>query len=235
MTPTHTMPIGAVAAPRGTPRWMRGAIVGAAVITVGAAALVLLNRPPATAALVQPVQVTRSAGVQESPYITSDGKGVAYRILGPGDTASRVELRRGSDGSAVALAEAGAPRGWSPDGDKSPDRDPARAGDRPRARRDQHRCWSLVLSTGPGHRTGSAWSMSAATRSCSAPTMARPRCSRGRSTRIRWPGRRTAGGSSMSRTIPGIWTAGTSQSPRSGWCRRPAAPRSSSPPAMRWT
>jgi Tol biopolymer transport system component len=88
------------------------------VIGVGAVALILLNRPPATAALVQPLQLTRSAGAQESPYITSDGKGVAYRILGPGDTANRVELRRGSDGSAVPLAEAGAPRGWSPDGDK---------------------------------------------------------------------------------------------------------------------
>jgi serine/threonine-protein kinase len=115
MTPAHTMPISAVAAPRGMPRWVRGAIAGA---VVGAAALVLLNRPPATAALVQPQQLTRSAGVQEAPYITSDGKGVAYRILGPGDTATRVELRRGSDGSAVPLAEAGAPRGWSPDGDK---------------------------------------------------------------------------------------------------------------------
>jgi len=118
MTPTHTMPIGAVAAPRGMPRWMRGAIAGAVVIVVGAAALVLLNRPPATAALVQPLQLTRSAGVQESPYITGDGKGVAYRILGPGDTTNHVELRRGSDGSAVPLAEAGSPRGWSPDGDK---------------------------------------------------------------------------------------------------------------------
>jgi serine/threonine-protein kinase len=118
MTPTHTMPIGAVAAPRGVPRWMRGAIAGAGVIVVGAAALVLLNRPPATAAVVQPLQLTRSAGVQESPYITGDGKGVAYRILSPGDGANRVELRRGSDGSAVALAEAGSPRGWSPDGDK---------------------------------------------------------------------------------------------------------------------
>ncbi len=118
MTPTHTMPIGAITAPRGMPRWARGAVAGAVVITVGGLALVLVNRPPATAALVQPQQLTRSAGVQESPFITSDGKGVAYRILGPGDTATRVELRRGSDGSAVPLAEAGSPRGWSPDGDK---------------------------------------------------------------------------------------------------------------------
>ena len=118
MTPTHTMPISAVAAPRGRPRWVRGAIAGAAVLGVGATALVLLNRAPATAALVQPLQLTRSAGLQEAPVITSDGKGVAYRIRGPGDTATRVELRRGSDGSAVQLAEAGAPRGWSPDGDK---------------------------------------------------------------------------------------------------------------------
>jgi Tol biopolymer transport system component len=118
MTPTHTQPIGAMAGPHGMPRWMRGAIAGTVVVTIGAAALVLLNRPPATAALVQPLQLTRSAGVQESPYITSDGKGVAYRILSPGDSANRVELRRGSEGSAVPLANAGAPRGWSPDGDK---------------------------------------------------------------------------------------------------------------------
>ena len=118
MTPTHTMPISAVAAPRTMPRWVHGAIAGATVILVGAAALVILNRPPATAALVQPLQLTRSAGIQESPYITGDGKGVAYRILGPGDTANHVELRRGSDGSAVPLAEAGDPRGWSPDGDR---------------------------------------------------------------------------------------------------------------------
>ncbi len=118
MTPAHTMPVSALSAPRGVPRWARGAVAGAVVLAVGAVAFVLLNRPPATAALVQPLQLTRSAGVQESPFITSDGKGVAYRILGPGDTANRVELRRGSDGSAVPLAEAAGPRGWSPDGDK---------------------------------------------------------------------------------------------------------------------
>ncbi len=118
MTPTHTVPIGAVTAPHGTPGWVRGALVGAVVLAGGAAAFALLNRAPATAALVQPQQLTRSAGIQESPFITSDGKGVAYRIRGPGDTARRVELRRGTDGSAVVLAEVGAPLGWSPDGDR---------------------------------------------------------------------------------------------------------------------
>jgi len=118
MTPTHTVPIDAMAGPRGMPRWMRGAIAGTVVIAVGAAALMLLNRPPATATLVQPLQLTRSAGVQESPYITGDGKSVAYRAFGPGDTANRVALRRGTDGSAVPLAEDGVPRGWSPDGDR---------------------------------------------------------------------------------------------------------------------
>ncbi|MDZ4865383.1 MAG: protein kinase [Gemmatimonadota bacterium] len=118
MTPTHTMPIGAVGAPRAVPRWVRGVIAGVVVILLGAAAFALWNRPPATAALLQPVQLTRSAGVQESPFITSDGKGVAYRILGPGDTASRVEWRRGSDGSAVTVAPIGRPRGWSSDGDR---------------------------------------------------------------------------------------------------------------------
>jgi Tol biopolymer transport system component len=118
MTPTHTMPVGAVAAPRTRPRWVRGATAAAIVILVGAAALALLNRPPATAALLQPLQLTRSAGVQELPRITSDGKGVAYLIRGSGDTAVRVELRRGSDGSAVVLAERAWPRGWSPDDDR---------------------------------------------------------------------------------------------------------------------
>ncbi len=118
MTPAHTLPISAVTAPRGTPRWLRGAIVGTVLGAGGIAAFVLLDRPPATAALAQPQQLTRSAGVQESPVITSDGKGVAYRILGPGDTARRVELRRGADGSAVPLAAVGAPVGWSSDGDR---------------------------------------------------------------------------------------------------------------------
>ncbi len=118
MTPTHTMPTSAVAAPREMPRWVRGAVGGVVVLAAGAAAVVIFNRPPATAALEQPLQLTRSAGVQESPYITADGKGVAYRILAPEDTASRVELRRGSDGSAVTLASAGKPLGWSPDGDR---------------------------------------------------------------------------------------------------------------------
>jgi serine/threonine-protein kinase len=118
MTPTHTMPISAVTAPHGLPRWMRGAIAGTGMLAVGAAVVFLLNRPPATAALVQPLQLTRSAGVQERPFITSDGKGVAYRALGPGDTAVRVELRRGTDGSAIVLAEGAWPRGWSPDGDR---------------------------------------------------------------------------------------------------------------------
>jgi len=118
MTPTQTMPVGAMSEPRGRPRWLRAAIVGTAVVATGVAPLLLLRRPPATAALVQPLQLTRSAGVQESPYITSDGKGVAYRILSPGDTANRVELRRGSEGSAVPLAPTGTPRGWTPDGDR---------------------------------------------------------------------------------------------------------------------
>ncbi len=118
MTPAHTMPISAVAGARSTPRWVRGAIVGAVVLVVGAVAFVVLNRPPANATLVQPQQLTRSAGVQELPVITGDGKGVAYRTFGPGDTAPRIELRRGSDGSAVGLAELAGPRGWSPDGDR---------------------------------------------------------------------------------------------------------------------
>ena len=117
MTPTTTRPIAAVTAPTRS-KWLRVALIGSAVVSVAAAAFLLLNRAPATAALQQTVQLTRSAGVQELPHITSDGKGVAYRILSPGDTTFHVELRRGSDGSAVAVAQNAAPRAWSPDGDK---------------------------------------------------------------------------------------------------------------------
>ncbi len=119
MTPAHTVPVAAVTPTRSTsPRWIKGALAAVVVLAVGGGAFVLLRRPPATAALMQPVQLTRSAGIQESPFITADGKGVAYRILSPGDSANRVELRRGTDGSAVPLATAAAPVGWSPDGDK---------------------------------------------------------------------------------------------------------------------
>ena len=37
MTPTHTLPIVAMAGPRGMPRWMRGAIVGTVVSAVNQA------------------------------------------------------------------------------------------------------------------------------------------------------------------------------------------------------
>ena len=100
---------------------------GRRVMGVGAAALVLvsaiaayalINRTPDTAALQQATQLTRSAGVQEMPRISNDGKAVAYRVLGLGDSAPHVEWRRGSDGSAVSLQSSGAPMSWSPDGDR---------------------------------------------------------------------------------------------------------------------
>ncbi|MGH7594150.1 MAG: protein kinase domain-containing protein, partial [Gemmatimonadales bacterium] len=119
MTPTETQPITAVpaaASPRS--RVWSHVLIGTGVLVVAAGAWMLFNRPPDTAALQQAVQLTRSAGIQEAPIITSDGKAVAYRILGPGDTAGRVELRRGADGSAVSIAAAGMPRSWSPDGDR---------------------------------------------------------------------------------------------------------------------
>ncbi|MEP6573891.1 MAG: protein kinase [Gemmatimonadota bacterium] len=114
MTPTHTAPVRAVAAPR-TKSWTRMALGAVVLVAACVAAFIYWNRVPATASLLDPSQLTRSAGVQEAPVITRDGKGVAYRTLIPGDTAPRVELRRGSDGSAVPLALIGSPRSWSPD------------------------------------------------------------------------------------------------------------------------
>ena len=117
MTPTQTRPISAVMAPTRS-KWLRTGLIGAAAVIVLVGAYLLLNRPPATAVLLQAVQLTRSAGVQEAPRITSDGKGVAYAILTPGDTTRHIELRRGGDGSAVTLAENARPISWSQDGDR---------------------------------------------------------------------------------------------------------------------
>ncbi len=117
MTPTQTRPIAAVMVPVRS-KWLRGGLLGAAAVIVLVGAYLLLNRAPPTAVLLQAVQLTRSAGTQEAPRITSDGKGVAYRIVGADDTVPRIELRRGADGSAVRLAGTATPRGWSPDGDK---------------------------------------------------------------------------------------------------------------------
>ncbi len=54
----------------------RFAVALSAVSVTAIATYVLLNRPPATAALQQGTQLTRSAGVQEMPRISSDGKAV---------------------------------------------------------------------------------------------------------------------------------------------------------------
>ena len=95
-------------------------VMGAAALVVvsAIAAYALLNRAPATAALQQATQLTRSAGVQEMPRISNDGKAVAYRALGPGDSMPHVEWRCGSDGSAVSVLSSGEPMSWSPDGDR---------------------------------------------------------------------------------------------------------------------
>jgi len=119
MTPTETRPVTAVAAPASPRSRTWGyVLIGMGVVAVAAGAWLLEHRAPATAALQQAVQLTRSAGIQESPIITSDGKAVAYSVMTPGDTAGRVELRRGANGSAVPIAPSGWPRSWSPDGDR---------------------------------------------------------------------------------------------------------------------
>ena len=96
----------------------RFAVALSAVSVTAIAAYVLLNRPPETAALQQSTQLTRSAGVQEMPRISSDGKAVAYSVLSPSDSVSHVEWRRGSDGSAMSVLSSLEPMGWSPDGDR---------------------------------------------------------------------------------------------------------------------
>ena len=117
MTPAETARTTAsVAASSG--KGTRFAVALSAVSVTAIAAYVLLNRPPATAALQQATQLTRSAGVQEMPRISSDGKAVAYRALGPGDSVPHVEWRRGSDGSAMSVLSSGSPLVWSSDGNQ---------------------------------------------------------------------------------------------------------------------
>ncbi len=90
--------------------------VGLAVLT--AAAMWLLDRPPATAVLTSSAQLTRLAGMEESPAIAPDGKSVAYLAFGPSDSSAHVEFRRTDGGDAVQIAGALRPTAWSPDGDR---------------------------------------------------------------------------------------------------------------------
>jgi Tol biopolymer transport system component len=117
MTPAETRPVQAAAGRRSRrPLLIGGGIV--VVVALAVAAVVLSRRPPPVAMLGEAVQVTRSAGIQEMPRITADGKGVAYELIAPGDSTERVEFRRTGGGAAVRLAENAQPLAWSPDGDR---------------------------------------------------------------------------------------------------------------------
>jgi eukaryotic-like serine/threonine-protein kinase len=115
LTPTETRPVAAIRPARSWPKY---ALPATAVIAVAAALLWFLNRPPARAELTSNTQLTRAAGMEESPAISPDGKSVAYLAFGPADSAPHVEFRRTDGGDAVRIAGGQAPVGWSPSGDR---------------------------------------------------------------------------------------------------------------------
>ncbi|MEO5589255.1 MAG: protein kinase [Gemmatimonadaceae bacterium] len=100
-------------------KWRRIAFAGVGLAVLTAAAIWwVLNRPPATAVLISSAQLTRLAGMEESPTIAPDGKSVAYLTFGPSDSSAHVEFRRTDGGDAVQIAGALRPNAWSPDGDR---------------------------------------------------------------------------------------------------------------------
>ncbi len=115
MTPAGTPPV------RGGPRfrWSRPLLIAAgvvAVLAIAATGIALWRRPPPVAQLGAAARVTRSAGIQEMPRVTPDGKGVAYELIAPGDSVERLEYRRTGGGAAVRLTANAMPLAWSPDG-----------------------------------------------------------------------------------------------------------------------
>jgi Tol biopolymer transport system component/tRNA A-37 threonylcarbamoyl transferase component Bud32 len=114
MTPTTTRPLAARSA--GPRRWLaNGAAAGAAILITTAIGFAL-TRPASPLQLGHRTQVTLTAGIEEMPVPSADGKSIAYVAFAPGDTAERLELRRVEGGSAIALGTGMAPLGWSPDG-----------------------------------------------------------------------------------------------------------------------
>jgi len=100
-------------------RWRRFAFAGVAIaVFAGSGIWWLLHRPPATAVLTASSQLTRLAGMEESPTIAPDGKSVAYLAFGPSDSSAHVEFRRTDGGDAVQIAGALRPTAWSPSGDR---------------------------------------------------------------------------------------------------------------------
>ncbi len=113
-TPAETRPTSAVAGSRR--QWLFLGVAGVVVVVLVAFAITLGRRPPPVAALGKATRVTLSAGVQEAPRVTPDGRGVAYALLSAVDSVERVEFRRAGGGGAVRLGTNSRPLAWSSDG-----------------------------------------------------------------------------------------------------------------------
>ena len=114
MTPMASRPLVArSAAPR-----RRLAYGGAAggVVLLATAVTFAATRPAPPLQLGRRAQVTLTAGVEEAPVPTADGKSVAYAAFAWSDTTVRLELRRIEGGSAIHLGRGMWPLSWSPDG-----------------------------------------------------------------------------------------------------------------------
>ena len=113
MTPMTGLPPAARSArpPRG-----RAYMAAAVVILVATAVAFAATRSAPPLQLGRRSQVTLTAGVEETPVPTADGKAVAYAAFAWSDTAVRLELRRIEGGSAILLGSGMWPLSWSPDG-----------------------------------------------------------------------------------------------------------------------
>jgi eukaryotic-like serine/threonine-protein kinase len=114
MTPMTTRPLAARRA--GPRRWLAYGAAAGAVVLIAAAIGLAATRPAPPLQLGHRTQVTLTAGIEEMPVPSADGKSIAYVAFAPGDTAERLELRRVEGGSAILLGTGIGPFGWSPDG-----------------------------------------------------------------------------------------------------------------------
>jgi eukaryotic-like serine/threonine-protein kinase len=114
MTPMTTRPLAARSP--GSRRWLVYSAVAAGVVLIATAVAFAATRAPPPLQLGRRTQVTLTAGVEELPVPTADGKAVAYAAFSWSDTAVRLELRRIEGGSAIPLGSGMWPLSWSPDG-----------------------------------------------------------------------------------------------------------------------
>ena len=113
MTPMTGRPLATRSAgPRR--RLAYGAAAGVVLLGMGIAFSATRPTPPLQ--LGRRTQVTLTAGVEELPVPTADGKAVAYTAFAWNDTTVRLELRRIEGGSAILLGSGMWPLSWSPDG-----------------------------------------------------------------------------------------------------------------------